>query len=90
MDNDIIKCYQQSIKSMEQVLLAKQATLRMLTWKYQPQGLWIHGTELLEVQAEVTALVAKVATKKKHLKAAKLAAMQCKGFLAGEPDGELF
>ena len=83
--NDIIAVYQQSIRCLEKVVLDKKATIRMLAYKYQPEGLWDHGDELISLESEVAKLEARLTNQKVSLRKAKVEA----AFLAGQ-DEQLF
>ena len=71
MNIDMIKQYNMAIRSLKNSIADKKATLSMLVSKYQPAGIWDHGEELLEVQAEIDMLEVKAATTGLKLKVAR-------------------
>ena len=68
MIDDMMIQYAESIKSFERTISDKEATVRMLMGKYQPEGLWDHGEELLSVEREVDFLKAKLYASKRNLR----------------------
>jgi hypothetical protein len=71
MNNDMIKQYNLSIKSLKQSIADKKSTLYCLVAKYQPDGMWDHGEELLEVEAQIEELETQEIEKGRLLKTAR-------------------
>jgi hypothetical protein len=71
MNNDMIKQYNMSIKSLKQSISDKKSTLLMLVAKYEPKGMWDHGEELLEVEAQIEELETQEIERGRLLKAAR-------------------
>jgi hypothetical protein len=71
MNNDMIKQYNMSIKSLKQSISDKKSTLFMLVAKYEPKGMWDHAEELLEVEAQIDELETQEIEKGRLLKAAR-------------------